>query len=205
MPAHNGMECERTTAAPTWARSNPAHREYWHSLILETHFTKESFIRIKNYVTCHTIHPANTARGRSAVIIRNNINYFEEEKYVICDIQATIVTAETSKERLTVSAIYCQPRYNFYANEFKTLFDKMNSRFIFGGDFNAQHTHWGSRLIIKKGRELYNAVTDIGCEIVSTCKPTYWPTDPPKNYRFNWFLCCQKYFNKILKSKRVST
>jgi hypothetical protein len=26
----NGMECEWTTAAPTWARSNPEHREYWH-------------------------------------------------------------------------------------------------------------------------------------------------------------------------------
>jgi hypothetical protein len=39
----------------------------------------------------------------------------------------------------------------------------MNSRFIIGGDFNAKHTHWGSRLITTKGRELYKAVTDTGC------------------------------------------
>jgi hypothetical protein len=45
------------------------------------------------------------------------------------------------------------------------------------GDFNAKHTHWGSRLITNKGRELYKAVTDTGCEIISTGKPTYWPTD----------------------------
>jgi GTP-sensing pleiotropic transcriptional regulator CodY len=51
-------------------------------------------------------------RGGSAVISRNNIKHFEEEKYVTCDIQATIVTLETSKQRLTVSAIYCPPRYN---------------------------------------------------------------------------------------------
>jgi exonuclease III len=102
-------------------------------------------MRFKNYITYHTIHPANTARGGSAVIIRNNIKHFEGEKYVTCDIQATIVTVETSKQKLTVSAIYCPPRYNIYGNEFKTLFDKMNSRFIVGGDFNAKHTHWGSQ------------------------------------------------------------
>jgi GTP-sensing pleiotropic transcriptional regulator CodY len=64
-------------------------------LISETHFTEESFTRFKNYITYHTIHPANTARVVSADIIRNNIKYFEEENYVICDIQATIVTVET--------------------------------------------------------------------------------------------------------------
>jgi hypothetical protein len=58
----------------------------------------------------------------------------------------------------------------------------MNIRFIIGSDFNAKHTHWGSRLITAKGRELYKAVTDTGCEIVSTGKPTYWPTDPKKTF-----------------------
>jgi exonuclease III len=137
--------------------------------ISETHFSKESSITFKNYLTYHAIHSANTARGGSAIIIRNNIKHFEEEKYVTCGIQATIVTVETSKQRLTLSAIYCPPRYNIYANEFKTLFDKTNSRFIIGGDFNAEHTRWGSRLITTKGRELYKAVTDTGCEIV-----LYW-------------------------------
>jgi hypothetical protein len=58
----------------------------------------------------------------------------------------------------------------------------MNSRFTIGGHFNAKHTHWGLRLIITKGNELYKAVTDTGCEIVSTGKPMYWPTDP-KNFQ----------------------
>jgi hypothetical protein len=56
----------------------------------------------------------------------------------------------------------------------------MNSRFIIGGDFSAKHTPWGSRLITAKGRELYKAVADTGCEIVSNSKPPYWPTDPKK-------------------------
>jgi exonuclease III len=39
-------------------------------LIAETHFTKESFIRFQNYTTYQAIHPANTARGGSAIIIK---------------------------------------------------------------------------------------------------------------------------------------
>jgi hypothetical protein len=92
------------------------------------------------------------ALGGSAIIIKNNIKHFEEEKCETRDIQVTIVTVETSKQRLTVSAIYCPPRYNIYANEYKTVFDKMNSGFITGGDFKAKHTHWGLRLITTKGR-----------------------------------------------------
>jgi hypothetical protein len=56
----------------------------------------------------------------------------------------------------------------------------MNSHFIIGGDFNAKHTHWDSRLITTEDGELYKAVTDTGCEIVCTDKPTYWPTDPER-------------------------
>jgi hypothetical protein len=53
----------------------------------------------------------------------------------------------------------------------------MNNHVIIGGDFNAKHNHWGSRLITTKGRELYKTAKDIGCGIVSTGKPMYWPTD----------------------------
>jgi hypothetical protein len=66
------------------------------------------------------------------------------------------------------------------AVEYKTLSDKMNSRFITGGEVNANHTYWASRLVTTKGRELYKAAADNGCEIISTGKPTYWPTGPKR-------------------------
>jgi hypothetical protein len=82
----------------------------------------------------------------------------------------------------------------------------MNSHFIIGGDFNAKHTHWGSRLITTKGRELYKAVADTGCEIVSTGKPTYWPTDQKKNFQIYLISLLSKIFQPtVLKSKRVLT
>jgi hypothetical protein len=72
------------------------------------------------------------------------------------------------------------PRYCICVKEYKILFDKLNSRFNIGGDFNANHTHCGSRLITPKGRKLYKAAVDYGCEFASTCKPTYWPAGPNK-------------------------
>jgi hypothetical protein len=36
------------------------------------------------------------AREGCAIIIRNNIHHFEEEKYVTCDIQGTNITIATS-------------------------------------------------------------------------------------------------------------
>lgn len=149
-------------------------------LISETHFTKETYIKFCNYITYHTLHPANTARGGSAVIIRENIEHWEEEKISEINMQVTSVTIKTLNQKLTVSALYRPPGHSISAEQYTELFSKLNNRFIIGGDFNAKHIHWGSRTTQTTGRELFNAASDYGCEFVSTGKPTYWPTDPNK-------------------------
>ena len=49
-----------------------------------------------------------------------------------------------------------------------------------GGDWNAKHTNWGSRLITPKGRNLLQSITNHNCEYLSAGTPTYWPSDPTK-------------------------
>ena len=56
----------------------------------------------------------------------------------------------------------------------------MGGRFIVGGDINAKHTDWGARLTTTKGRELKKAIKEIGCNVYTTGKPTYWPSDRDK-------------------------
>ena len=60
-------------------------------LVSETHFTKQSYIKFRGYKVYHTIHPKNSARGGSAVIINENIHHHEETKYETEGIQATAV------------------------------------------------------------------------------------------------------------------
>jgi len=38
------------------------------------------------------------------------------------------------------------------------FFNTLGDRFIAAGDYNAKHTHWGSRLMTPKGKQLYNAL-----------------------------------------------
>jgi hypothetical protein len=49
-----------------------------------------------------------------------------------------------------------------------------------GGDWNAKHTNWESRLITPKGRNLLQSITNYNCSYLSTEEPTYWPSDPNK-------------------------
>jgi len=47
--------------------------------------------------------------------------------------------------------------------------------FIAAGDYNAKHTHWGSRLMTPKGKQLYNAIIQAKnvLDYVSSGRPTY--------------------------------
>lgn len=149
-------------------------------LISETHFTKESFVRFKGYKVYQTIHPENAAKGGSAVIIRDSIAHYQEMEYQSVEIQATAVSVRTQNQNITVVAIYCPPRHALKTEQYLNFLNYQGHRFIIGGDFNAKHTHWGSRLTTTKGKELLEACKQLNCEIISTGKPTYWPTDPNK-------------------------
>ena len=144
----------------------------------ETHLVTQS--KSKNYKSYHTVNPDNCARGGSAIIIRNSIDHYEEEKISSLKFQTTTVTVKTKNQPLSITAVYSPPKHSISSNEYELLIKMHKSKFIMGGDFNAKHTYWGSRLTTTKRRELYDAAKKTGCEFVSTGKPTYWPTDVNK-------------------------
>lgn len=149
-------------------------------LISETHFTKETYIRFKGYKVYHTIHPDNDAKGGAAVIIKENLIHHQEVGYQTEQIQAASVKTKTKNHEITITALYCPPKHGIKREQFIEFLNTQGYRYIIGGDYNAKHTHWGSRLINTKGRELLEACIRSRCETVSTGRPTYWPTDPNK-------------------------
>lgn len=150
-------------------------------LISETHFTKETYVTLKNYQIYHTIHPKNCARGGSAVIVKNSVKHYEDEKLQTDEFQATSITIETySHQKLTITSVYSPPRYSVSYEQYKKLILRHKNKFIMGGDFNSKNIQWGSRLTTTKGRELLMAMQATGCDSISTSKPTYWPTDTTK-------------------------
>lgn len=148
------------------------------ALISETHLNDNKIIKIDNYCVYNTNHPDSTSHGGSAIIIKNNIKHNIHSEFQEDWLQATTITIrENRMGPINVSAIYCPPKHKAKQHMFDRYFHSLGNRFIAGGDWNCKHTHWGSRLITTKGRELKKSVDTHNLITLGTGKPTYWPTD----------------------------
>jgi hypothetical protein len=148
--------------------------------ISETHFTTRSYFKIPNYAIYDTLHPDGTAHGGTAILIKNGIKYYIHGHYNLEHIQATSVTVGDWVGPLTIAAIYCPPKHTNKAEQFGQFYAFLGHHFLAGGDYNAEHTHWGSRLVTPRGRELLKAMQEEYLMHVSTGEPTYWPSDKSK-------------------------
>ena len=149
-------------------------------LVSETHFTSKSFITIPNYKIFSTNHPSGRGHGGSAIIINNKIKCSEAPVYNYEYIQSSTITIETDIGNITVSAIYCPPRHTISTMQYTDFIKGLGPRFIIGGDFNAKHTNWGSRITNTKGKYLLTSIFNNNCSHISTGEPTYWPADLSK-------------------------
>jgi hypothetical protein len=57
------------------------------------------------------------------------------------------VSVEESVGLLTISAVYLPPKHTVKQEQLEDHYNTLGRRFITGGDYNAKHTDWGSRLI----------------------------------------------------------
>lgn len=151
-------------------------------LVSETHFPQvpNYNIKIPNFICYHAPHPADKARGGSAVLIKENLKHYEEGKFTNEKMQVTTISIALKRKELKIAAIYCPPRCSPTQEDFAELLNSLGHNFVIGGDFNAKHTHWGSRLITTKGKKLFQAGRNYNCEFLSSGSPTYWPSDPNK-------------------------
>lgn len=149
-------------------------------LISETHFTEKTVFQLPKFKTYSTEHPDGRAHGGSAILIRESIKHHTLTNYVTKEIQASNIRVFTETWSFDISAIYSPPRHNISEIQYKTFFQNFENRFLVGGDWNAKHFHWGSRLINPKGRNLIKIIMDKNYEVISSGTPTYWPTDPNK-------------------------
>jgi hypothetical protein len=170
-------------------------------LISETHLTKQCSLNIKGYTTYQTNHPDNQAKGGSAILVKETITQYEGLHLQKEDVQLTTIVIRTRKnnQRLNIGAIYIPPRYNLKKETYKLILNHLGERFIVGGDFNAKHTDWGSRLTTTKGRQLRQAITEMSCNFHSTDSPTYWPTDQNKIPDLLDFFITRKVSNNFIE------
>lgn len=56
----------------------------------------------------------------------------------------------------------------------------LGNYFIAGGDYNAKHSFFGSRITNTKDKELYKAGNSMNRNFISRGGYVYWPSDPNK-------------------------
>lgn len=149
-------------------------------LISETHFTEESYLKMKGYDSYHTTHPSDKARGGAAILVRSGLDHHQDLSWREESIQAVTIVLKTRIGQIKVSSIYSPPRHILKKHNYSSFLATLGSRFIVGGDWNAKHVKWGSRLTLTKGRELNAAVQALNGDFISSGRPTYWPTDKEK-------------------------
>lgn len=149
-------------------------------LLSETHLTNSTDIKVKGYNLYKANHPLNQPKGGSAVIAKQSITQNEGICLQQEEIQLSTVDIKTNNLKLTIGAVYCPPRYNLKQIHYEYLLNQSGDRFIIGGDYNAKHTDWGSRQTSTKGKELREALRNLGCNYHSTGNATYWPSDTNK-------------------------
>jgi hypothetical protein len=87
---------------------------------------------------------------------------------------------KTQLDTLTITAVYLPPKHTVCRGQLADFYNTLGPRFIAGGDYNAKHTDWGSRLITPRGREVLRTLESNNLSHLSTGHPTYWPSDVHK-------------------------
>lgn len=146
-------------------------------LVSETHCTHKSYIKIPHYNCYHSVHPDGKAHGGSAILIKENIKHYAEQSLSTAEIQAAMITVEHHSNPLVLAAVYCPPRHRIHRDMFLRFLTMLGPKFVAGGDYNAKHLNYGSRVTTPRGTSLYQAASMCHCEFLTTGEPTYWPAD----------------------------
>lgn len=143
-------------------------------LISESHLTSKSFLRIKGYDVVVSNHPDDRAQGGAAILIRSSLKYefldAVSEKFLQA---AGIKLLLKNGSTVAIYSVYFPPRFTINCNMYEDFFRKLGNKFIVGGDFNAKHVWWGSRLSTAKGKQLYKCIQKNNYSALSTGSPTY--------------------------------
>lgn len=172
-------------------------------LLSETHLTNKNNFYLTGYIFHATNHPDGKAHGGTGILIKQRIKHHSLQRVATNSLQSTSIRIQTVGGHLNLAAIYCPPRFCISDMEFMQFFDTLGDCFIAGGDYNAKHPHWGSRLTNPKGRQLYNALIQPGnkLDFLSPGKPTYWPADPRKKPDLIDFAITRKIPRSIIRAE----
>ena len=80
------------------------------------------------------------------ILVRNRLRPFALNEYSKDYIQATSISVESKNGKITITSVYCSPRFTIAKVKFEQFFSSLGNIFLACGGYNAKQTYWGSRL-----------------------------------------------------------
>lgn len=147
------------------------------ALLSETHLKSGSVLRVPGYVAYRTDHPDGSAHGGTAILVRQRISHHPLPSTPTESLQSTSISVNCFPSPLALSAVYCPPNKRLTYVQMLSHFQSLGPHFVSGGDYNAKHPRWGSRLANPRGRILQNLMNIHRYNFISPDSYTYWPAD----------------------------
>ena len=145
------------------------------AFVCETRLPQYFTWRNPGYRT-YNIQGPNPPHGGTAIIIRSTIQHVVIPVPQLKSLQATLVRTKIGSQEVLLGALYQSPsKLPDLADLDKLIALAPNKKFIFGGDLNAKHTDWHSRLITKRGKTLARHAQDNNYSISGPDLPTCFP------------------------------
>ncbi|KAG0432287.1 hypothetical protein HPB47_020977 [Ixodes persulcatus] len=108
-------------------------------------------------------------KGSAAVGVLRHIPQAQLDTSKLCSEEREVVAVrlKNGKQRLVVASIYIRPKAKPEEGETKSWIRELleladKDQLVVGGDFNAQHRDWGYRINTRKGRDIAEAMEEIG-------------------------------------------
>jgi hypothetical protein len=95
-------------------------------------------------------------------------------------LQAISIVVEDWNGCIAILLYYSLPKHAIKREHYITFFKTLDNCFNAAEDYNAKHTHLGSKLILSKKRELLKVIEAMNLAILSTKEHTYLPSDNKK-------------------------
>lgn len=156
-------------------------------LLNETKLNPRHNVIFKNYNIIRKDRIGATRGGGTAILIKNNINYYNYDNRIIHSLDALETCAikvpiDSNSILFIICAYYPAGNSNTIRADLQKLFDSMNLQnsnnyYVLAGDLNCKHTDWGNTVNNTKGNSLKEWLAEneieFRCRLYASIAPSF--------------------------------
>uniref|UniRef100_A0A1B0DIK5 Endonuclease/exonuclease/phosphatase domain-containing protein n=1 Tax=Phlebotomus papatasi TaxID=29031 RepID=A0A1B0DIK5_PHLPP len=137
----------------------------------ETHLTSRKTPCLKGYHVFWRNHPSNTAKGGTAILIKEQ--NWAREIPIHSTLECTVIQTKMRGRYITICSLYLNPGERIDYAKLSSLVEELPTPFLILGDYNAQSVAWGSSTTNTRGRTIERFIEEHNLLLLNDGSFTY--------------------------------